>query len=101
MYDACVMEGEKETWVDYSWLKSGCINDIYFNWEFGLLTAMNPDIRELNNNGAYRPFRSERGIKDTQDHSSHENRFELIPILDDHFIEISGQVHRLESNYIK
>jgi len=96
MCNVCIVtEDGKKTWVDYSWLKSGCINEIYFNWEFGLLTAQDSNIRELNNNGAYRPFKSERGIKDTQDYSSHEYRFELIQIVDEHFIEISGQVYRL------
>ena len=49
MYDAFIgidSEG-KEVWVDYEWLFKGCINDLYFNWMYGLWTAQNPDIKSL------------------------------------------------------
>jgi hypothetical protein len=48
MYDACLEEMDgKEIWVDYSWLYKGCINDLYFNWMYGMWTGRDPSIRQM------------------------------------------------------
>jgi hypothetical protein len=66
--------------LDYTWLKSGCINDTYLNWMIGLLTARDPNIEDMNLNGVYRKFVScgFEGCRDGKDMTSHYKRFQFI-----------------------
>jgi len=61
MYDVLLIDADgKEIWIDYSWLYQGCINDLYFNWMYGLWTVQNPDIKSMLSEGTpYRKFISE------------------------------------------
>lgn len=80
MYDVFIgYDGEgHETWVDYEWLHKGCINEQYFNWMYSNLTAQNPNIRELHNEGTqFRQFTSSAAYNDMV---SHEKKWELIDI---------------------
>jgi hypothetical protein len=57
MYDVFIGRcGGIDYWVDYEWLYKGCINDLYFNWMYGLWTAQNPDIKSLLSEVARLPY---------------------------------------------
>jgi len=68
-------EDGKEVWVDYSWLRNGCINEMYFNWMYSLWTATNPDIM-IKEQTQFRKFVASNEV----DWKSHEIKFELINI---------------------
>jgi len=80
-YDICVTDREgKETWINYQFLKDGCINDVYFNWMYSLWTAINPDIRDMNDNGVLKKFVScgFEGCKDNKDNKSQYKKFHCV-----------------------
>ena len=66
--------------LDFSWLKNGCIDDTYFNWELRLLTARDENIEDMNRNGIYRKFISNgfEGCVHSKDWTSHYKRFQFI-----------------------
>lgn len=66
-----------EEWIDYSWLRAGCIDEPHFNWFHSLFTAHNPDIRKLNEEGPYRKFVGHDGefLTDNRDMVTHSRRF--------------------------
>lgn len=66
-------------WVDYGWLRNGCIDEQHFNWFYSLWTANNPDIRKLLDEGQFRTFVSSGGeyITNYNDMISHDRRFSL------------------------
>lgn len=100
MYDAFIGTDEngKEVWVDYSWLKSGCISDVYFNWMYSLWTAQNPDIRQLIKDGSpYRRFTScgFEGVVDQKDRLSHYKRFQLVDVSSCLYLIMKGKEYQI------
>lgn len=80
MYDVFLGYDSKgcEIWIDYEWLRKGCIDEQHFNWFYSLFTAQNPDIQQLQKEGTQ--FRKFTSSIDFDDFISHEKKWELIDI---------------------
>jgi len=68
-----------DDWIDYGWLREGCIDEMHFNWFYSLWTANNPDIRKLLEKGQFRKFVGQEGeyLIDNGDMVTHSKRFAL------------------------
>jgi len=92
-YAVCI-DGE---WVDYQWLRDGCIDEPHFNWFYSLWTAHNPDIRHLLQEGQFRKFVPSDGefLTDNRDMTSHFKRFALHNVDDRFWIKMEGKTFLL------
>lgn len=82
-------EDGTEVWVDYTWLRNGCINEMYFNWMYSLWTATNPDIREMvKEQSQFRKFIAD----DTVSWTSHDKRVDLVNVEAFNRYDLSGYI---------